>query len=67
MSDPWKIIPGVRIPIGARLRIFSDVLASMSAVTKGAPVMRQRRQFRLAMEKRKRQRLRVWSARENMK
>jgi hypothetical protein len=67
MSDAWKIIPGVRIPIGARLRIFSDVLASMSEVTKGAPIMRQRRQFRLAMEKRKRKQLRLWRARENMK
>jgi hypothetical protein len=67
MSDPWKIIPGVRIPIGSRLRIFSDVLASMSAVTKGASLMRQRRQFRLAMEKRKRARLRLWRARENIR
>jgi hypothetical protein len=60
MIDQWRIIPGVRIPIGARLRIFSDVVASMDAVTKGAPIMRQRRQFRLAMEKRKRRRLRLW-------
>jgi len=65
MPDQWKIIPGVRIPIGTRLRVFSDVLASMDAVQRGAPVMRQRRQFRLAMEKRKRIRLRVW--RENVR
>ena len=65
MPDQWKIIPGGRIPIGARLRVFSDVLASMDAVQRGAPVMRQRRQFRLAMEKRKRIRLRVW--RENVR
>jgi hypothetical protein len=65
MTDPWRIIPGVRIPIGARLRVFSDVLACMDKVTNGAPVMRRRRQFRLAMEKRKRKRLRLW--RENMR
>lgn len=65
MSDRFPIWPNVRIPIGARLRIFSDVLASMEKVTRGAPIMRQRRQFRLAMEKRKRQRLRLW--RENMR
>lgn len=67
MTDTWRIIPGVRIPIGARLRIFSDVVASMGAVQRGAPRMRQRRQFRLAMEKRKRKRLRPWSARENIR
>jgi hypothetical protein len=67
MTDQWKIIPGVRIPIGSRLRIFSDVLASMQEVQRGASTMRQRKQFRLAMEKRKRRRLRVWPARENMR
>lgn len=60
MSDRFPIVPGVRIPMGARLRIFSDVVASMDKVTRGAPRMRQRRQFRLAMEKRKRVRLRLW-------
>ena len=62
MTDQWPIVPNVRIPIGARMRIFSDVLASMQGVTTGAPIMRQRRQFRLAMEKRKRVRLRLWKA-----
>jgi hypothetical protein len=37
----------------------------MERVTKGAPTMRQRRQFRMAMEKRKRRRLRLM--RENMR
>ena len=60
MSARFPILPNVRIPIGARLRIFADVVASMEEVQKGAPVMRQRRQFRLAMEKRKRVRLRLW-------
>jgi hypothetical protein len=56
----WPVLALVRIPIGARLRVFADVLASMEKVAKGAPTMRQRRQFRLAMEKRKRARLRLW-------
>lgn len=60
MPERFPILPNVRIPIGARLRIFSDVVASMNGVQKGAPIMRQRRQFRLAMEKRKRKRLRLW-------
>jgi hypothetical protein len=66
MSDaPYPVWPTVRVPIGARMRIFADVLASMDRVTKGAPVMRQRRQFRLAMEKRRIKRLRLW--RENVR
>jgi hypothetical protein len=62
---PFPVWPTVRVPMGARMRIFSDVLTSMQAVTKDAPRMRQRRQFRLAMEKRRLKKLRLW--RENVR
>ena len=50
MSDRFPIWPNVRIPIGARLRIFSDVLASMEKVTSGAPIMEKRKRKRLWRE-----------------
>lgn len=61
MKDaPYPVWPTVRVPMGARLRIFADVVVSLEARTKGAPAMRQRRQFRLAMEKRRLKKLRLW-------
>jgi hypothetical protein len=57
--NPFPVIPAVRVPIGWRLRFAADVLMSATQVPKGAPLMRQRRVFRLAMEKRLRLRLKM--------
>jgi hypothetical protein len=63
--NPFPVVPGVRVPIGWRLRFAADVMASAAEVPKGAPLMRQRKVFRMAMEKRRRRRLKLW--RENVR
>lgn len=45
----WPVLPLVRVPMGGRLRIAADVLRAVGKVPKSAPMMRQRRCFRLAM------------------
>ena len=56
----FVILPHQRIPIPMRLRFATECLLASRAVPKDASPMRQRRCFRLAMEKQKRRLLRVW-------
>lgn len=69
MSEAFPVWPYVRIPMGMRLRLVADVVNATKHVArtlpKGAPAMQQRRAFRLAMEKQKRRKLRLW--RENVR
>lgn len=62
MSDtaPYWVVPGVRVPIGHRLRFAADVAMAFRAVPKGLPAMAQRRALRMAMVKRARLRLKLW-------
>lgn len=66
MVDPanrFPVLPAVRVPIGCRVRFAADVLVASEVVERlpGKPgPMRQRRAFRLAMEKRNRKRLKLW-------
>lgn len=53
MSDPFPIVPPVRVPIWTRVLFAADVMAASKAVPDGASRMRARRCFRLAMEKRR--------------
>lgn len=57
--NPFPVMPAVRVPIGWRMRFAADVFVAATKAPKGAPLMRQRRVFRLAMEKRRRVRLHV--------
>lgn len=57
---PFWVVPGARVPIPARCRFAAEVFNASRAVPPGAGLMRQRRCFRLAMEKQKRRGLRVW-------
>lgn len=52
-------LPRVRVPMAWRLRFAADVFMAAQAVPKGAPAMRSRRCFRLAMERRRLLRLRT--------
>jgi hypothetical protein len=63
--NPFPVIPAVRVPRGWRLRFAADAFVAATKVPKGAPLMRQRRVFRMAMEKRQRVKLRV--SRENVR
>jgi hypothetical protein len=67
MSDPFPIWPYVRIPMGMRLRLVADVMNATKAVKlpPNAPAMQRRRAWRMAMEKQKRRKLRLW--RENVR
>ena len=58
--DPFPIFPTIRIPIPTRLRFAADVIEASKAVPPNASAMRQRRCFRLAMEKRRWKRLHRW-------
>jgi hypothetical protein len=59
-STRFTILPHQRIPIPMRLRFAAECLMASRAVPKDASPMRQRRCFRLAMEKQKRRMLRLW-------
>jgi hypothetical protein len=61
----FQVLPHQRIPIPMRMRFAVEVMMASRAVPKGAPMMRQRRCFRLAMEKQKRRIIKLM--RENVK
>jgi hypothetical protein len=60
MSARFVILPHQRIPITMRMRFAAEVISASGQVPKGASIMRQRRCFRMAMEKQKRRTLRLW-------
>jgi hypothetical protein len=60
MSGRFQILPHQRIPITMRMRFAAEVISASALVPKGASRMRQRRCFRMAMERQKRRVLRLW-------
>lgn len=56
----FTILPHQRIPIPMRMRFAAECLMASRAVPKDAIEARQRRCFRLAMEKQKRRVLKLW-------
>jgi hypothetical protein len=60
MSERFMILPHQRIPITMRMRFAAECLMASGDVPKDASPMRQRRCFRMAMEKQKRRVLRLW-------
>jgi hypothetical protein len=56
----FEILPHQRVPIPMRARFAAEVFNASRSVPRGAPEMRQRRCFRLAMEKQKRRVMRLW-------
>lgn len=56
----FVILPHHRIPISMRCRFAAEVFNASRSVPRGAGYMRQRRCFRLAMEKQKRRVLKLW-------
>lgn len=63
MSDiPYWVVPNARVPITHRLRFAAEVLNAMAACRqRPLPKMASRRVFRMAMEKQRRRRLKLWT------